>query len=828
MSKIKVQKMEVNGKTYYPRIQAGFEDPKDIQSAALPVGRVSVDNEGQTIGSLLKDFLNEYSSVDAKFPLEYLGVIQNLSIANADVSQMVDNIVQLGNTGHKVVVTTKKEGQEQAVLEELNSFSKRVFHRFGGVDGFVNSCLGQVARTGAGSVEWVVEDNLNGLDKVVFVPVCSIRFLLDDEEGEYAPYQKLNDISKGMNNLIPLNTATYQYVAHQLLDNSPYAIPPIMAALESITIQRDIVKNFKFVAKKMGLLGFVSCLLKAPQKIANEKDDVYIARMRKVLDDAADQLKSNFRDGIALGFKDNMEIKVESLMQSAPGATEIFKHMEEQVFSGLKSDPALHGRTYSTTETYAGVVYEKMLQIITNYQRPVKQILEYGFKLHLNLMGIEYEELYVEFQASKSLSAERDEATYQLKLANLTTLYNQGIIDQNQYAQEAGYDDAALEAPLSASEAPDSPPPDAKEKQSRLVFNKQSQVYTLSSPPTLPEEEEESLEEAYARCLEQVLEDCGHEACAADPFDAPSDPVLSRFRAFVSKYFRAVFPNIRFSRRKAVNDAVDLLKKFPTEAADSSLFAETVYKKLSSSFGEALANTPIASNVAKNVNNFYKYYRAQDASPFDPKASKAPIKPSFNLVDENALKFLKKSDKFYFGKFIENPETRAKLKKWLENDYLVSGRNLKDKGELAAFRKRFGNEVGKEDYKVLRVVNTSVSRAKNWGNILNVQQAGGVRVEIAGPVDNRTCPWCESMAGNVVKDIKPRRFTVAPLVEHVNYVSAQDPEDLPKLSPFLPGKIHPKVLQETSEEQLLAQGIALPPYHPNCRHRFIVVEYDDD
>lgn len=821
MKNLKIENMEVNGKQYYPRIQGYVEDPAQIKPQALPVGRISVDNENQSLASVLKEFLTEYSSVDARFPLEYLGVMQNLSIANPDVSQMVDNIIQLGNTGHKVIVKTKNEGQEQVILEELNSFGKTAFHRFGGLDGFVNSCLGQIARTGAVSAEWVVEENLNGLEKVVFVPVCSIRFVLDRERGEYLPHQKVSEPSYGLNNLIPLNIATYQYVALQLLDNSPYAIPPIMAALEAIMVQRDIVKNFKFVAKKMGLLGFVTFLLKAPQKNPGEKDDVYIARMKKYLDDQAEQIKSNYRDGLAIGFKDSFEVNAHSLMQSAPGATEIFKNIEEQVFSGLKSDPALHGRTYSTTETYAGVVYEKMLQIITNYQRPVKQVLEYGFKLHLNLMGMEYEELYIEFQASKSLSSERDEATYSTKIDNLIKLYNQGIIDQNQFAQEAGYDNAAEDTPRAPVADPNAvSPPQDTQNQSKFIFSKSRQAYILVANKSQPEEEEETLEEAFNRCQEDLEEKYGHCECATEAFGEPTEAGLAKLKAFITKYFRAVFPNIRLSRKTAVNKVIKALEKFPLESADSSLFAETVYDNLASTFGETLASTSILSNITKNVNTMYRYFRLQDASPFE--TAVAPIRPSFKLVDGKAVKFLRDSDNFYFGKYLTDPATRSNLKKWLENEYLRSGKSLRDKGEMALFRKKFGDRVAKEDYKVLRVVETSASRAKNWGNVLQVEQSGATVIQIAGPKlgDGVTCAWCGQMVG--------KTFKVPPVVQHVKDVLERDPEDLPQLSPFLPGKIHPAVLKDTSEEQLLAQGIALPPYHPHCRHRFIVVGFDDD
>ena len=67
-----------------------------------------------------------------------------------------------------------------------------------------------------------------------------------------------------------------------------------------------------------------------------------------------------------------------------------------------------------------------------------------------------------------------------------------------------------------------------------------------------------------------------------------------------------------------------------------------------------------------------------------------------------------------------------------------------------------------------------------------------------------------------------KKFKVTPVAQHVKDILERDPESLPQLNPFLPGKLHPALVDELSESQLLAQGIALPPYHPHCRHGYVV------
>lgn len=850
-----------------------YIDPRDINPRDLPVGRISRE-ETQTLTQMLRDLSSELSQATSKFPLEYLEVMQTLSLVNPDVSQMVDNIVQLGNTGHKVLIEAENDSQKDAILEELNGFQKVAFQKFGGVEGFVNSLLSQIARAGAGSVEWVIDEKFDGVNRAVFVPLQTVRFIQDPKTEDYRPYQKLNDITLGNNGYLELNTYSYQYCAIQLLDNSPYAVPPILAALEPLMIQRDIVKNFRMVAKKMGVLGLVSFLIGAPARIPGESDQAYSSRLQNHIDTQSEALKKNFQNGISVGYKGNLEVNVTSLAGNATGAKEIHQTIEELVFSGLKADPALHGRTYSTTETYAGVVYEKMLSMLTNYQRVAKQILTYGYQLHLTLKGFKYKDIYVEFESSKSLSSERDEVTYQQKLLNLEKLYDQGIISQDQYAQEAGYDAPDQEEPRVQrggslfpidpeqdvpSEDPAEPDTteesnelayrstsrvvktkwgkDALESQNytiRLTFDRKAGLYRLPPAKTKAlvrvQNFNESLDDSsefedysesdalfeleWGRSLTQASEMCG---CGIEGKISlglsESGKALKRYAA---SYFRSVYPTMKAARNSALKEVYEIIDKVDPQTMDSEEFAKILYNKLRDAFGDKIESSGLAEKIRKSVNSTYRYFRLLDAEPF---GGEFPIKPSFEVVDKQAVKFMRSSDEFYFGKYVSDPETKKQLTKFIKDDYLKNGRNIRDPGELKAFKKRFGDRVAKEDYKVVRVVETSASRARNWGNALTSDQAKAKTLRIRGPKDDAACEWCLSMVG--------KEFKAKPVVNHIKDTMARDPEDLPQLNPFLVGKLSPGVADAMSTDQLLAQGISLPPYHPHCRHVFTVSSFED-
>ncbi len=872
-----------------------YQDPSEVDTAKIPTGQISSDSN-VSFSALIQEMASEFSTVNSKFPIEYLDVIQNLSIVNPSVSQNVDNIMRLGNTGHKVVLTTKTDAQKEKALDELNNMSHRAFGQFGGVDGFINTLLAQIVRGGAGSVEWVVDKKISFIEKAVFVPLSTVRFLWDSRVSGYAPYQKVNEITVGTTQLVELNTNTYQYCPLMLLDNSPYAIPPMIAALEGIMIQREIIKNFKFVAKKMGLLGFVTFLLKAPVRAGKESDANYVARLQAYLQEQSEAIKNNYRDGFALGFQGSFEVEHHSLMGSADGADKINQAVEQQIFSGLHSDPALHGRTYSTTETYAGVVYEKMLSMLTNYQAVAKQVIEYGYKLHLVLAGIDFEDLYIEFEPSKSLSSERDETAYATKIANLEKLYDQGIISQDVFAQEAGYDAPDQEEPRvprgfggfgGFGGGGDSTPTDGaasagangrnfvqtsykfgkgrgryvrlnaprrtektnlgrgsggdqavdagtRPTASASILRPDGQGEDTSDPATVQSRSsDESLSATFERLWAANLANhpsgCGCGSHAAISL-ASLTPAQKRFREFAEKYFNAAYPSVKGSRVKALKEVDALLASADFAEMDSEEFANKVFKTLSDGFDSALTASPLADNVRKQIKAIYKYYRLEDVEPFSQVGDKQitnpefPVKPSYNLVDKRAQNFLRESDEFYFGRYVKDPSTKSSLKSWLEDEFIENGTSLRDPGELAKFKERFGNKVGDQDFKVLRVVETSVSRSKNWGNALSMDQAGVRSLRIAGPAtdDGVICDWCLAMMEGGGKV-----FELSPVLGQIKKVMASAPDDLPELSPFLPGNFSPSEVKGASAETLLGKGVALAPYHPHCRHRCVVEAFHD-
>jgi hypothetical protein len=173
------------------------------------------------------------------------------------------------------------------------------------------------------------------------------------------------------------------------VENSPYAKPPGTAAVEAILDgQKPIMDNIRYVAKKFGLLGLVAVGRDAAASerrrdrsgIQHSGEDIS-AVVTKALD-------GNFNKGLVATFADQ-KVEHTSVATEAQGVYELNRLSEEQVFSGLGTYPAFHGRTDSTTETFADVVYYLLTAQVANMQRVVKRRMERTYMLDLRLGGID-------------------------------------------------------------------------------------------------------------------------------------------------------------------------------------------------------------------------------------------------------------------------------------------------------------------------------------------------------------------------------------------------------------------------------------------------------
>lgn len=401
---------------------------REVDVRGLPRDRVSVE-EPEGLGAYINQALDFYRGIEPRVPSEITEVIERLAKYNPDFSQIVSKIILLGNTGHKPEFDGKSSEikRAQARMEEVAP----QLYPGAGLDGLVNQMLRQIAIHGALSVEWVPNKSLTGLEKSVLVPVKKIRFKYSSKADSYYPCQLLQDGS-----LRELNLRTYNYFPLMLEDDSPYALSPFLGALEPVLTQIYMTKNIKFIIKKLGLLGFIKVLAQIPEQEPGENKDAYYARLTANLSKIAKSVQENFYDGVGVAY-DDLTIEHSNIAADARGGKEYFELNEQQVASGADFDPAMMGRTYSTTETYAGVVYATLTKKLDNIRNLVKRALEFCWRLDYLMQGIDVE-ASINFNENAALDPEKEANAEKIRTETVIAKMDAGLIDEEEAKRQVG------------------------------------------------------------------------------------------------------------------------------------------------------------------------------------------------------------------------------------------------------------------------------------------------------------------------------------------------------------------------------------------------------
>ncbi len=463
-------------------------------------GRSSVEKVG--LNYSLTNFSDRFAGVASPISFEMLKVLKQLWLYHPEFSQHVTNIVNLANTGHQLTVSAASEGRAEAALKRVNETAARIYPHGAGVDGLINQELTQLAWSGADSTEDVVDLAARRISKVVVVPVEDIRFLY--EEGEWKPYQLVGiGASRTRTGLIPLHPETYSYFALETVDNSPYAKPPATASVQAITeMQNQVVENVKYIVNKFSILGLLSVMVRRLSKRVSESEEEYDRRAQTYLKDVRESLSGSFNKGLLVAY-DNMQFKGENVTANGSGFYDVYRVIAETVMSGLGQSPAFFGRTDSTTETYADVVYQLLLARAHNFQRIVKRRRERTYRLDSRLGGTDVEGISLTFNKAFSRNLLADAQARQIEINNVLAKARAGVISADEAAQELGYESAfdptILEEDSSLAAALQSLYRRSHSENVtsfRFRFSKSNQRYEFQRQslyvPTLAEEEQDS------------------------------------------------------------------------------------------------------------------------------------------------------------------------------------------------------------------------------------------------------------------------------------------------------------------------------------------------
>lgn len=799
-----------------------FAEDKPKKRAIPPTtGRSSVP-QFNTFGPSMK-----LTEVMPDFAVEWFTTLENLAAYNHDVGYALDNIVQLANTDHEIVFRDDISDElKKQLLSEIWEAEDDWYNFSEGMRSFKSDIIAQGVINGAISIE-IIPDIINkDIYQIVRIPPKYIRFVYDRTTDRYHPYQAINIphlANKTFNGLVKLNTITYKYVAWRRLFEGPYPTPPFLAAIEGLFIQRDMIKSFAQIMKKLGMLGFLSAKVEPPEQQAGEEETAYWARCVTYLEDVVyPQLNKNLSNGVVAGFKDSHEFELQGNRMNVNGADGLMKIVELIVFAGLKQDPNMLGRNYSTTETFGRVILAKMLNQVKDWQKMSDTIFKEIYQMFLLVKGYD-PELITDVKSDPPMVIDRgkEEEAESKKISNVKEKRNMGIINQQDAANELGYDEPAEEEWQSMYPGLD-PNSDKSDPKSG-----KSDTQTPENEPK-SDEERKRLIRHYEKVLHKELPEYEyetHECHGVDTFDfvSPSDFGERKINGFVNKYFAESVSNYRRGLTKVSKMITKLFKNYD-ESTPLDRINDDVYLTILRNWDEQFIQkqTTISQN---NLDKIYSHFR-QDRSIFGNKTSFSkqtgqfaegdPIPEAvFDLLDFRTIDYLSESDALYLGKFITDESTKKKIKAYLEEKYISGDLPLGAEPKiLNKFQDEFEKLLNLETWKIRRVIDTSVNNARNDGNVLYMKQAQIEKYEIIEIVDNLTCDWCAHMDG--------MEFAIKNAVSKIQNKVDVGPDNVSRISPFATS-IPIEDFQELDAAEIEGKNITTPSYHPSCRGRVVAV-----
>ncbi len=789
---------------------------KDKRIVGLPPkGRSSA--EQQKFESLVSALTDYYSNSKL---FTCLALLEKMQIYNPDVSHSIRNWINMSNTGHKIILSGGTDASNEKVLKELNLLASNLYQRSFGIDGLINHYLNQVAVTGAISSEDILEQDLSGVKTVELIPVSQIRFRYEED---WHPYQWLNGHE------YKLNSLTYDYLAHLLMEvGKPYAKPLIIAAIDPVNRQRDMHENIAYMMKKYGMLGFVSLAMQPPPRDRHNKETEaeYQKRMSNLLSRMSSSLIDSYKDGTMVHFKDQ-EINFNNFGAMTKGSEEIHRLNEEQVFSGIGIDPAMQGRSFSTTETYAGVVYNLLGNEAKNLQRMVKRRQENTYNLHLQLTGnklqakIKFDKIA---EKDPKAAAEREK----IEIENVCRKVDKGIITPQMGANELGYDVWQNEELALAVY-------DQGNNEYGLVKGKK--VYYVSQLTPSPSLEKRGEVMDFAKILtERFLEDNFRKVEREN--DQSTDQLIPRFlrnleqvsewefyknenkiKKDLNNYYERVSPYLDEVEKVVVKSVLDKIGKTEFgDYTDAEDFAGKMLDIVQEEHSALKDNILLQKEIEQACIGVYNNSRF---------SGKATIK--YSKLDSRITKFTSMVDQFFISSYVDNKGYGTSMLKFLENEYNTKGINLWNRMKpetIANFRNAFKDQLLKmSDMQVKRIIDTSIMQSRNLGNMMEMVELEVERMEVYEAMEELACPICLEFHGKVVE----RRY----IENFIENTVAQTPDEY--LDSLKDRSTNYKDMQHNIRgkdfNKLVSTGIGTPPYHPHChgemvKHREVIREVD--
>lgn len=191
--------------------------------------------------------------------------------------------------------------------------------------------------------------------------------------------------------------------------------------------------------------------------------------------------------------------------------------------------------------------------------------------------------------------------------------------------------------------------------------------------------------------------------------------------------------------------------------------------------------------------------------PRDKTLKKLRVKLAWDQVDDGAVEWLTEHHLYWVGGYYDK-EVSGALAQVME-DGLSQGLGRVDVGKsLKTFFDDYPGLANKPDSYWRGFAANGMNRSRGFGLLRGYEAAEITVLVVKAVMDERTSEICKRMNGVEIPITKATK-------QRDEMMAAEDPEDVKAIAPW------PKLtaIQGASDAAVLAQGVAMPPYHFHCR-----------
>lgn len=704
-----------------------------------------------------------------KFRREQLKIINHLASVNESVSYAVRNTIITANTSHEITFHDSVSRRQRQRMHEY--ISKHEDHwSVGGMRGLKRLMFRNLLTSGAISIEPVLSKNRRYLERAFWVDNQYV-YLIPQNDGTHIIEQNtgIKRVRYG---------SSFIYTGLDFDGISPYPTPYLLAAIENAELQQSMKKSFKAMINFLGMLGAVVVSMKQPDKMRGESDEAYRNRLNQIIYQQYQEFQKGIAGGLTITFQEFMNLDIVGNNANTQNALNLAQILNQWMATSLKTNADMIGDNQSSTKSFGEVLLNQMIMGASEFQQVVANVMERLIMLHLWAGGFDPKSVHVKFESPDVRDKKSDAETRKIKIDTLQLLYKQGIINNQQFAEEAGYDNPELPEPRS---------------ENATTPKKVSQVRN-----------------ALQKLTRDALPD---EYCTFEKYEGEdTDFRDKRLNKISKRYQKAVNQRFGVATRQGLRKVKKVIQGRNFDNTD--IFVVSVLNAFFENWDKDF-DEKIQSIIKTNVSDTYRYFRS-DKRIFDPDKlafADDDIPDSvFDLLDHRLIEYFQNADSVYLGRFIRDEQTMERFTQRLQELYIeMDGEIGRDAQNLGLFMAEFGTMVEGETYKIRRIIETTLNNARGYANVKYIHQAGLTRFVRREVMDNRTCRWCQSVNGDVYEVAQEIRKAEA-MVENNN------PDDLPPFAVRTPID----QFQQMSPAQKQAVGVGANALHPHCRGRIMI------